>query len=270
MSAQELKHNFYKYFSLLMAFLKTSFITDLEYRMNILIRFTSDIFWYGGQLLTFEVLFLHLDKIGGWSAPEMRVFLGLLFVVDAIYMMFWHDSLNYISEAVRKGDLDFLLIRPVNSQFMITSQKISTAYFGNLSISLIWLFWACSQIENFQWLNLLWLIIMIPAALSVIYTMRFFLSAAAVIFTRADFLQFMWYAVFRLGHRPDSIYTGFMRYLVLFLIPIGMVASVPARMILHEPDLALVAWALLIPPLGIFLTNKFWNFCLSKYTSASS
>lgn len=270
MSALELKSLIKKYSSLLFAFLKTSFITDLEYRMNLTIRFLSDVLWYLGQLMTFEVLFLHMNNIGGWSAPQMRVFLGLLFVVDAIYMMLWHEGLNSITEAVRKGDLDFLLIRPANSQFILTTQKISTAYLGNLMLSLSWLIWACSQVPNFQWLNLLWLTIMIPAGLMTIYSIRFFLSATSILFTKADFLQFMWYTVFRLGHRPDTIYKGFMRYLVLFILPVSMVASVPARAILETPEWPMVFWALMLIPLGGFLTHKYWQFCLSKYTSASS
>jgi ABC-2 type transport system permease protein len=259
-----------KYLSILYAFFKTSLITDLEYRVNLVTRFLSDILWYTGQLMTFEVLFLHMNTIGGWGAPQMRVFLGLLFLVDALYMMFWHEGLSSMTEAVRKGDLDFLLIRPANSQFIITSQKIATAYIGNLTLSIVWFFWACSQIEDFNWLKLIWLLIMIPAALTVIYTVRFFLSASSILFTRADFLQFMWYTIFRLGHRPDSIYSGLMRYVILFIIPVGMVASVPARVLLEPIDWRLILWALAIIPTGALLTHKYWQFCLSRYTSASS
>lgn len=262
--------NFKKYGLLFAAFFKTSFVADLEYRINFAVRFLSDIFWYIGQLLTFEVIFLHVPQIAGWSAPQMRVFLAILFITDALYMMLWHDGLTSMTDAIRKGELDFLLVRPVNSQFMITSQKIATAYLGNFTFAFIWFFWTCSQIPDLNWLNMFWLIIMIPAAMSVIYSIRFFLSASTVLFTKADSLQFIWYTIFRLGHRPDRIYQGAMRYFVLFLLPVGMIASAPAQVILETPNPWMILWALVFTPLSMFLTHQYWNFCLSKYTSASS
>ena len=69
----------------------------------------------------------------------MRVFLGLLFVIDAIYMIIIHENLENMSEKVRKGDLDLLLAKPVNSQFMITLQKANTAIIGNLVLGTSWL-----------------------------------------------------------------------------------------------------------------------------------
>lgn len=259
-----------KYLGLYRGFFQASLVADLEYRLNFAIRFVSDIFWYAGQILTFEVIFMHTPEIGGWNALQMRVFLAILFIVDAIYMLIWHENFNTLTEGVRKGDLDLLLVKPVNSQFMISSQRIATAYIGNLGIGVAWFIYTCSELPNFNWLQLLWLLIMLPASLSVIYFIRFCLNASAILFTRADSLQFIWYTVFRLGHRPDRIYQSAMRFVVLFILPVGMIASAPARAILEPADAVTVIWALVMGPTLIYLSNCYWKFCLSRYTSASS
>jgi ABC-2 type transport system permease protein len=93
------------------------------------------VFWYAAQILTFEVIYKHTEKIGDWNIQEMRVFLGLLFVIDAIYMVIIHENIENLSEKVRKGDLDLLLAKPVNSQFMISLQKANTAILGNLILA---------------------------------------------------------------------------------------------------------------------------------------
>ena len=129
---------------------KASLIADLEYRANFFSRILTDIFWYVAQVVTFEVLYQHTDKIGDWNVYQMRVFLGLLFVIDAFYMIIIHENLEGLSEKVRKGDLDLLLAKPINSQFMITLQKANTAIFGNLMIGFAWLIYALNGLPEFS------------------------------------------------------------------------------------------------------------------------
>jgi ABC-2 type transport system permease protein len=259
-----------KYFSLYLAMFKTSFIADLEYRANFFTRILTDIFWYAAQILTFEVIYQHTNKIGDWGVKEMRVFLGLLFVIDAFYMIFIHENLDSLSEKVRKGDLDLLLAKPVNSQFMITLQKANTAILGNLILGTSWLIFALHGLDSFNYLRLFWLLILVPCSLCVIYTMRFIFSASAVIFTRSENLQFLWWQVYRLGMRPDSMYFPWLKYILLSVIPVGVIVSIPARALLNPPNYFYLLWPLVLAPVLIYFSHRFWKFALRFYSSASS
>ncbi|WP_374075948.1 ABC transporter permease [Bdellovibrio bacteriovorus] len=259
-----------KYFYLYLALFRTSFIADLEYRVNFLTRIASDIFWYIAQILTFEVLFRHTPKIGDWNLEQMRVFLGVMFVVDGIYMIVLSENLDQFSEKVRKGDLDLLLAKPVNSQFMLSLQKASTAMIGNLMLGTGWFIYSLVQLPNFEWLRLLWLLILIPCGLIALYAMRFVMASTAVIFARSENLQFIWYQIYRLGMRPDSIYVPWFKWFILTALPVGVIASVPARALLEPPQLALFVWVVALAGLLIYLSNKFWKFALKFYSSASS
>lgn len=268
---QELKmKTLKKYFSLYLALFRTSFIADLEYRVNFLTRIATDIFWYFAQIMTFEVLFRHTPKIGDWNLEQMRVFLGVVFVVDGLYMIILSENLDQFSEKVRKGDLDLLLAKPVNSQFMISLQKASTAMIGNLGLAVAWFTYSLIQLPNFEWLRLFWLILLIPCGLIALYTMRFFMAAMAVIFARSENLQFIWYQIYRLGMRPDSIYVPWMKWMLLTALPVGVIASVPARALLEPPNLPLFLWVVVLSVILIYLSNKFWKFALKFYSSASS
>ncbi len=259
-----------KYFSLYGAMFKASFIADLEYRANFFSRILTDIFWYIAQVMTFEVLYQHTDKIGDWDVYQMRVFLGLLFVIDAFYMIIIHENLESLSEKVRKGDLDLLLAKPINSQFMITLQKANTAIFGNLIIGTAWLIYALNGLPEFNFYRLLWLIILIPCSLVVIYSMRFMFSATAVIFTRSENLQFLWWQVYRLGMRPDSMYNPAIKWALLTVVPVGVIISLPARALLNPPEIFYILWPVILVPIMIYSTHRFWNFALKYYSSASS
>lgn len=259
-----------KYFLLFVAFFRASLTADLEFRLNFATRIITDIFWYLAQIFSFELLYNFTDQIGSWNREEMRVFLGILFVVDAIYMILFSTNLDNFSENVSKGSLDLLLAKPVNSQFMISLQRTSTAHLGNLLLASIWLGWSLWNINQFEWWRLLWLFIVIPSGTIIIYGLRFFFSAMAIVFTRADNIQYLWYHIYKLGIRPDNIYFPYLKYLVLSAIPVGLVASVPSRLVLGSASPWLALWGVIVSGLVLFFSNRFWKFALTKYTSASS
>ncbi|KYG70575.1 hypothetical protein AZI85_01135 [Bdellovibrio bacteriovorus] len=262
--------NIKKYLLLYFALFRTSFIADLEYRVNFLTRIMTDIFWYAAQIITFEVLFHHTPRIGDWNLEQMRVFLGIVFVVDGLYMIILSENLDQFSEKVRKGDLDLLLAKPVNSQFMLSLQKASTAMIGNLGLGLAWFIYSLLQLSDFNWFRLLWLVVLIPCGLVALYAMRFFMASTAVIFARSENLQFIWYQIYKLGMRPDSIYVPWFKWVLLTALPVGVIASVPARALLEPPQLGLFAWVVALAGILIYLSNKFWKFALRFYSSASS
>lgn len=259
-----------KYLGLYGALFRASLIADLEFRVNFVTRIVTDIFWYVAQITTFEVLYRHTNVIGHWTLPQTRVFLGMLFVVDAFYMILLQENLDRFSEKVTKGQLDLLLAKPVNSQFMASFQKVSTALFGNLTIGTAWLVWSLTQLPDFNWLRLLWLLVLIPTGFTVLYALRFMMSATSVIFTKAENLQFVWYQFYKLAMRPDSIYQPWLRFVLITAIPVGLVASLPARALLDPPDFGLFIWATLLGPILVWISRRYWNYALGKYSSASS
>ncbi len=259
-----------RYLSIYWSFFKTSLIADLEYRFNFIVAVFNDVLWYSAQIITFEVLFLHSPQIGDWSIEQVRVFLGVLFIVDAIYMIFVHENLDRFSERVSRGDLDFLLLKPINSQFLVSCQKFVTPSIVNLLIATSWLIWSLSHIESWTLGNVFLFLLVIPNAVLVTYTMRFIFSSIAVILTRSENIQFLWFAFYRIGTRPDTIYAPAFRVLIITLIPVGIVASVPSRILFGDYEWPLIVWCLIIGPLFLWLSTKFWSFCLKHYSSASS
>lgn len=259
-----------KYLKLYLAFMRTSFIADLEFRANFVTRIATDVFWYLAQIITFEALYLHTDKIGDWNVQQTRVFLGIVFVVDALYMIFLQDNLDRIDEAVRKGEMDLLLAKPVNSQFMVSFRRVATALVGNLIIGTAWLIIALYHLPGFEPIKLLWLLIFIPCGVATFYAFRFTISVLAVIFTRAENIKYVWYQLYKLALRPDSIYAPWLKFILLTVFPVSFIANVPAQTILNPANPFIYIWAVLWTGVLIWLTHKFWNYALRFYSSASS
>jgi len=267
---EQLTYQIKKFWSLYAAFFKASLVADLEYRLNFIFLILAEFVWYSTQLILFEVLYRHTSIIGNWSLDEMRVFIFLVLFVDSIYMILWDPNFVVFTDNVRKGTLDLLLMKPINSMFMLSSQRVSVSHIPCFLITFGGLIWALNQLPDFNWLKLLWLFFLVPAGLSVIFCGRFALNSTSIIFTRADFLQYIWYSAFRLGLRPDAIYSGFVRWILIFVIPFAMVASIPARLLIEPTNYGLLLWALVLPFILFWLLRRYWNFCLKYYSSASS
>lgn len=260
-----------RYFSIFVGLFKASAMSELEYRLNFVVKIATDVIWYVAQLALFEVLFSHTRTISGWTLESTRVFMGILFMVDSIFMLLIEENLNHLSSKVRLGELDLILTKPVNSQFLLSFQKMSPSYIGNTCITLAWVTWSLAQLpQPVSLARLSLLFISIPCAVAIAYSVRLFFAATAVIFTHSENINYLWYQLYRLGMRPDTIYPRWLRYTVLTLIPVGFIGSVPARLILESPDIGLVASSVTVAALTIFLSARYWRFTLKFYSSASS
>lgn len=259
-----------RYWYIFRAFFVAGIKADMEFRVNLLLKFIVDALWYVIQVVTFEILFLHVDRVGVLGHAEMRVFLGVLFTVDALEMIFFHENLNMISENVRKGDMDFLLVKPVSSQFMVSLQKVSFANTLNLIFALAWLGWAVSGVSSVEWWQVLEFAVLLPCGALIFYGMRFMFCSLAVVFTQSDSFMHVWFQFYKLGMRPDSIYHPFLRMVLMTLLPVSLIASVPSRVILDPSEPWLAFWVFFVTGFVLWLSHLVWNYLLRFYTSASS
>lgn len=260
-----------KYLRLSWAFFKASLMADLEYRANLLTKIGTDLLWYVTQMSLFEVLFLHMPLISGWTIAEVRVFLGILFLVDGFWALLFWENLDGLSMRVKTGELDLLLAKPVSSQFMVSFRKMSPAYLVNIALVFAYIFWSLSQTERgIHWEDPFVVLAVVPFGVMIAYSIRFAFASLAVIFVNAESLNFVWYNIYRMGTRPDGIYPRWLRFLVMSFLPVAFIASVPARLVLDKAQ----PWMWIATPLmglvPVVATVYMWKWVLKRYQSASS
>lgn len=247
-------------------FFKLSAIADLQVPFNIGLQFVNDILWYTMQIILFEALYLHVDKLGGWGIAEMRVFLGILFLVDAFQMVLFAHNFDVFSEKIVRRDLDLLLLRPVSSQQLMTSQKLQCGFLLNAVFALSWLLWSLSLLPGgFPWLRSLLIFIVVPAAVSIFYSTRLIFCTVALLMTRAEHFHELYFTFFKMGQRPDHLYGPGIRYIILLIIPVGMIASFPARVLVDSTDIWALPTLLTVAVGFLFAANLFWRWSVKRY-----
>lgn len=260
-----------RYFLVFKKLMYLSFIADLEFRSNILIRCVTDVAWYSAQISTFEIIFRFVPTIGVWAKEEMRIYIFYLYCVDALFMFFFHDSLDAIPFKVRKGELDMLLAKPLSSQFLLSFQKMSFAFVPNL-------FFVFGGLAVFLWrldpqLSLgrfCAALALMPGSLAVYYFVRFTLASTSLFIVKSEGLTSLWYQFYRLTFRPDDFFPGWFRVLMFTVIPIGYLVSFPAKTILFDLSLGRFALFYMVAFVLLWLSSLVWRWGLKRYVSASS
>jgi ABC-2 type transport system permease protein len=247
-------------------FFRLSAISDMQVPFNLGVQFMNDILWYTMQIILFEALYLHVDSLGGWGIAQMRVFLGMLFLVDAFQMILFAYNFDVFTEKIVHRDLDLLLLRPVSTQQLMTSQKLQCGFIFNAIFALGWLLWSLSLLpEGFPWMRSLLIFVVVPAALAIFYSTRLIFCTLALLMTRAEHFHEFYFTFFKMGQRPEHLYGPGIRYIILLIIPVGMIASFPTKVLVEPANSWALPSLLVVSVSFLFLANRFWRWSVKRY-----
>ena len=260
-----------RYLRLYLNFLRFSFSRATTFRLDFWFRFFMDIFYYFVAISFFKLLYLQSASIGGWNSDQAMVFIGACFVVDAINMTFVANNFWYLPLLINSGELDYYLVRPVASWFFLCLREIAVSSFINLIGAIGILSWGLHGIwDQLSFVRLiLFFVLILNGAL--LYALIRFVILVPVFWTQSSRgADGLFWKLVLLMERPDRIFTGLFRVLVLTVIPFGLLASVPTRVLLEEPILRPMLLAFGVTAIFLVGAVFLWKSGLRAYSSASS
>jgi ABC-2 type transport system permease protein len=259
-----------KYISIFIAQLKNNFVREAIYRTNLFTMFFVDLIWIGVEISLFGVIYANTPNLAGWTQPQVYFFLGIFFASDALFTVFFQRNFWNFSDLVNRGELDILLTKPASPIFLALTRWMGITsglnFFLGIGIAVHF-----SEPAGFaggwRWFLLpMWLLIGNLTQL----LLRFAFSVWIFWSERSFAISRMYYQFFSLATKPDSLYPGFIRYVILTFLPFAFIGSVPARALIHGLTLREVGSMIVILG-GFFLFNRFfWIKGLARYQSASS
>src|SRR5919199_111994 len=114
-----------RYFKLLAIFYRYSLLRELEYRVHFVTNVFMSFFWMAWAILSATIIFQHRDRIADWSYNEVLIVIGLFTLFFGVIDAFFRPNVSNIIEQVRDGTFDFVLVKPVNAQFMASLRNIT-------------------------------------------------------------------------------------------------------------------------------------------------
>ena len=267
-----MKHLVSRYINIWFAFFRNTLSRDMEYKMNFIFEIFIDAVYYGALFFFFHVIFQFTDSLGDFNQDAVVIFLITLYISDLLYVFFLGGNVFEVNNKVKSGDLDYILLKPINSQFFISCRYVMT----NALISLMILICLLIRLiyvyhgDQILLINFIFYSISIIFGIFIFYSFEFIISCLAFWFRNFSYAGWLASELTKYSRRPDSIYKSWLRKSLFTIFPMAMICSVPARMLLFGPDFSLLILQCFIAVLFLLLTIVIWNKGLLRYESASS
>ena len=270
MDVLNLKMNKIKvYLKVLKLFWLTAIAAELEYRLNFLIAVLSSLTNLIGSIFTLFLFYRTDYTFEGWSWNESLIVLGMFTFLQGVSATLLVPNLNRIVEQVQQGTLDFILLKPISSQYWLSLRSISPWGFSDIIFGLMIIVYASLQLHlNIP--NYFLSIITVGFAIISLYSIWFMLGATSIWFVKIYNVTEVLRGLLEAGRYPISAYPTVYQNFFTFVVPVAFLTTVPAETLLGKSQ---ETWLLFSGLLAIFLlviSHYFWQFALRFYTSASS
>lgn len=244
---------------------------SLAYRANIIFWTIISVCWTFFNFFFFFLLTSITGDLGGWSLNEVYVLVGVFTILDALIWSWLYDSMANVTRSIYEGTLDFLLIKPVDSQFMLSFSHIG------LSNSMRLLLGIAVLIKSVQATGLSpslldWMLFVILFLCGVAMFYSFWLSVACLSFfaDRLESIHEIFPGIRRLMEVPSGVYQGAMATIVTVIVPISLITNVPAESLLGSLDPAKASYFLFFTVFTLLASRKWYQFCVRRYSGIGS
>ena len=269
------------YLRVMLMFARNSLVRDMMFRTNFIIQSISSIGWVLMNLGFYLLIFQYTPMIGadtGWGKFEFFVFLATTLLVNSTVQAFFMPNANEFGELIRMGGLDFALLKPIDTQFLVSLRKIEWASLANFLFGIGLLLFSLAQLDSRPtFVGCLLYPVYVACGIAILYSLMITLASMSVWMGRNQTLYDFWFYITTFSRYPMEIYEGRfgtpLRYTFTFFIPVLVVINVPAALMakpLDAQNWPLVFFALWATAASLAGSRWVFTRSLLSYRSASS
>jgi len=251
--------------------LRASVAMALQYRLEFAVQGALALLWIAVTLFPLLVLFGTRPEVAGWTFAEMLVVLGWFVALKGVLEGTLSPSLMQVIEHVRKGTLDFVLLKPADAQLLVSLSKIEPWRLIDLLGAGVIFGIAFQRIGRPPGLvQVLLAAAMLCAAVLVLYSIAILVVSIAFVAVRVDNLLYLFQSVFDVARWPSTVFRGVLSVIFTFVLPLALMTTYPALALLGKltPQTAISALAGSLLFAGV--ARAIWIVSIRRYTSASS
>jgi ABC-2 type transport system permease protein len=260
-----------RYLKLLGIFYKSAILRDLEYRANVVTYLLLSLLGGASTIATLAVFFLQTDHIGDWTFHEVLIVLGLFQLFIGLVETFITPNVQDFTEHIRTGTMDFILTKPINSQFHASLRKINIFRLVDVLIGIGIVLYALPYLPTQPSPDrVLMFVVLILCAAVMLYSLIMLLITSAFWFVQLENITELIFTFYEAGRFPVNIFPFWVRVLLTFVVPIAFITTVPASVLLGRLNAEFVLYSIGIAAILFVASSVFWRFAVRHYSSASS
>ena len=261
-----------------LTFARNSLVRDMTFRSNFIIECVSSLSWMAMNLGYYLLIYQFTSNIGSWTKYEFLAFLATGLFVNSIVQAFFMPNAEEFSELIRTGGLDFALLKPIDTQFLISLQKVDWSSLSNFLFAVgLLAFSLFNMAYRPTWTQIVLYPIYLACGVAILYSLMIALAATSVWLGRNQTLYEFWFYITNFSRYPMEIYEGTigspLRWVFTFIVPLLIVVNVPAQLMakpLEAQSWPLAVFTLFAAAACLWGSRMVFSRAMLSYRSASS
>jgi ABC-2 type transport system permease protein len=259
-----------RYFKLYQLLLINNFNRIMMYKAGFITWSLVHIGWFIFNVAFFQLIFRHIDSIGGWSKGQIFIIQGFYFWLQLIIWGVVYANLYDFPSKINRGQIDLVLTKPVNHQFLLSFQFFSPNHFTNFLLGLILFIYGFNLLGATPSIFVIFLSIIAFITISIaIYAGYFITVCFAFYFERLNNIVYFYPAFREFGKFPLNVYPGWLSLILATIIPMALATTLPSQILFGQINLYFLLIAFLISCLSLIISHWFFRHSLKHYSSAN-
>jgi ABC-2 type transport system permease protein len=252
-------------------FFRIGALNELQYRANLAVQLFQSALALGTGLAVLGLVFGQTTNLGGWTQSELLAVMGVHILMGGVIRTAIQPNMERLMTDVRQGTLDFVLTKPEDAQVMISVREFRIWQAVDVVVGAIVLAIAVAQLQSGIGLGpgLVFAGCLLLGAV-MIYCFWLVLTTAAFWIVRMDELHELFDGIYQSGRWPVTIYPGWLRISLTYLVPIAFAVTLPAEALTSRLTIETLALAAAFAVLLLVVTRWFWRLGLRNYSGASA
>lgn len=250
---------------------RLSMLLAMQYRWDFVLDGVMSVFWTLTALIPLYLVFQERPVIAGWSYGEALVVVGFFTLLDGVLKGAINPSLTTVIEHIRGGTLDFVLLKPADSQFLVSTARFAPWRVTSIVAAGLVLAYAFHEIGRPPTPDAVaTALVMAGAGVLVLYSMWILVVSVAFRAVRIDNLRYLFESIFDAARWPATVFKGALSFLFTFVIPLALMTTYPAQALLGTLAPERLAGGLAGALAFAAVARLVWLRSIRGYTSASS
>ena len=244
---------------------------ELEYRANFFIQVFESILGLVVSLGGLAVVFAHTENLGGWSPDQLIALVGIYLLVGGLINLVINPSMERFMQDVRKGTLDFTLVKPADSQLLVSVQRVEIWKMVDVVMGLAVIGVALVRLQSaIGWGETAVFTVALFCGATIVYSFWLILATCSFWFVRVENILVIFQSMYSAGRWPVGIYPQWLRFILTFLVPVAFAVTVPAQGLIGQLNGRNLGLAIGLA-VGLFIVARlFWRYGIRFYSGASA
>jgi viologen exporter family transport system permease protein len=260
-----------RYFNILRIFWSASVSAEMEYRANFIMAALSSLMMLVGTVMMLWLFYRTGYQMGGWDWRDALAVVGAFTFLEGMQSAFMAPNRTRVTEYVREGTLDFVLLKPIDSQFWLSVRSVSLWGVPNILLGLAFLVYVIVTRDVTPGvIDILLSFTTLGMAVLVLYSLGYLLSTLTIWYVKLYNITMAMQALVETGRYPIPAYKPAYQAFFTFVLPVAFMTTVPAQFLTGRGSIAWLLATAAVTATLLFASIAFWRFALKYYTSASS